>query len=401
MKKYSVIIPAKNGLPYLRWAVASVLSEPSETLELVVSVDSSEDGSLQFAQSLDDSRVRVFAPPSSLSMSEHWDFAQSKSTGQWQIFLGQDDLLAEGYFKKLEAMTNEAQLREISAIVGRRAYINWEGVNNHDLPAIQSWGTLGAKVVSTQEFIARALYNQISYHEGPQAYTSSLVNREVFDAIRAGNQGRLITGHPQDAFLAASILKETGRFLYFRQPFSFVGTSTQSAGLAVSGQTDKLSSDQVALREKYLNSILNSPIEKGRDSSFRHGCNSRYFLDALRATYGPEQLHELRVPLSKLRFDANLLMSGVEKRLSRAELGRLLESRLPLFFPRALALLIGQTQKTLNAIQRFGARLIYKTNSSAFELVRVLGPVTNLEIMALLTKVTKGPSEVGTSEVGK
>lgn len=386
MKKYSVIIPAKNGMPYLKWAVASVLSEPSDSLELVVSVDSSEDDSLEFAQSRKDSRVRVLTPPRSMSMSEHWDFAQSKSTGQWQIFLGQDDLLEEGYFEKLQAMTYEAEQKGFSAVVGRRAYINWEGVNSHHIPAIQTWGTSGSRVVSAREFIAKALYNQISYHEGPQAYTSSLVKREIFDAIRKENKGRLVTGHPQDAFLAASILKETGRFLYFRQPFSFVGTSPRSAGLAVSGPADKLSSDQVALREKYVKSVLNSPIDNGQDYSFRHGCNSKYFLDALRATYGPEHLQQFRIRLNKLRFDANLLLSGAENRLSRAELERLLESRLPSFFARALSLVTRSAQRALSATQRFGAQLILKGNTNAFELTRVPGPLSNLEVLVSLPK---------------
>lgn len=376
-------------MPYLEWAIKSVLAEQSDFLEVVISVDESEDSSAEFAHGIKDERVRVFSPPRNLSMSEHWDFAQSKCKGDWQIFLGQDDLFANGYLQKWELMISEAQGASIEAIVARRAYVNWEGVNDHSRPAIQFWGTSGSKVITAKEFVSRALYSQISYHEGPQAYTSSLVKREVLDAIRAHNSGRLVSGHPQDAFLAASVLRQAENFLFFGEPFSFVGTSTRSAGLAVSGSSKELSADQIILREKYISSVSDSPVGQRLRGNFRHGSNAKYFLDALVATRGTGRMKELDFKLNKLRFDANLLLSGVERRLPKAEVKELLESDLPVTFAKSLGVLILGKQILMNVVQRIGASLIAKLKAESFGLVRVLGPLDNAEIARCLSEMNK------------
>ena len=387
--KYSVVIPVKNGMPYLEWAIESVLAEQSDFLEVVISVDESEDSSSEFAHDIKDERVRVFSPPRNLSMSEHWDFAQSKCKGDWQIFLGQDDLFAIGYLQKWELMVSEAQGASIEAIVARRAYVNWEGVNDHSRPAIQFWGTSGSKVITAKEFVSRALYNQISYHEGPQAYTSSIVKREVLDAIRARNSGRLVSGHPQDAFLAASVLRHSQSFLFFGEPFSFVGTSSRSAGLAVSSSSKELSVDQIMLRENYITSVTDSPVGQGLRANFRHGSNAKYFLDALVATRGTDRVTELDFKLNKLRFDANLLLSGVERRLPEAEVKELLESQLPVIVAKSLAVLIVSKQILMHIVQRIGASLIARLRTNRFGLVRIPGPLSNSDIVSSLSELNK------------
>ena len=387
--KYSVVIPVKNGMPYLEWATKSVLAEQSDSLEVVISVDESEDSSAEFAHGIKDERVRVFSPPRNLSMSEHWDFAQSKCRGDWQIFLGQDDLFANGYLQKWELMVSEAHGASVEAIVARRAYVNWEGVNDQVRPAIQFWGTSGSRIVTAKEFVSRALYNQISYHEGPQAYTSSIVKREVLDAIRAQNSGRLVSGHPQDAYLAASVLRQAQRFLFFGEPFSFVGTSSRSAGLAVSGSSKQLSADQIVLREKYIRSVIDSPVGEGLGGNFRHGSNAKYFLDALIATREIDRVKELELKLHKLRFDANLLLSGVERRLPKAEVKELLESHLPISLAKSLAVLIVSKQMLIHAVQRFGASLIARFKANRFGLVRVPGPLSNSEIVSKLSELNR------------
>ncbi len=305
--KYSIIIPSKGGMPYLRYAIESVLSSEFRDLELLVSLDDTDDGSKELLARISDARLRVIAPPTQMSMSEHWDFAQSHARGDWQIFLGQDDMMMGGYVEKLDALTHFATERALAVAVCRRAYITWPPIKTPNLKPLQYWRTDEMKVINSESFVKTALLNEISYHEGPQMYTTTIVSANLIKKIRQDNQGRLILGHPQDAFLAAVLLKYAPEYIWSGDPFGWVGTSSRSAGLAIThGNLGGIRSE---LAYSYSNSVNQSSALPYKSSvDFRHGVNSRYFYDALVGVW-PEITGSVRkaMPLFGLRLDSNFL----------------------------------------------------------------------------------------------
>jgi glycosyltransferase involved in cell wall biosynthesis len=278
--KYSVIIPTKNSMPYLKFAVESALGHTRADFELIVSVNHSTDSTLSFLRGICDSRLRIVEPPSSLSMSEHWDFAQSHAKGEWQMFLGGDDLLMSGFMEFLDHSVQQALLTNSSVIVARRAYVTWAKAVSKGLVPLQYWGTSTSKLVRTKDFIAEALTNEISYHAGPQMYTSCIVHKNLLDSIREHNSGNLISGHPQDAYLCAVIAKNSDTFLSIGLPFSYVGTSEKSAGRAV---THSLGSGELlATAKAYEQNVQNTRFYPYKsDLKFNHGIDARYLYDAL------------------------------------------------------------------------------------------------------------------------
>jgi glycosyltransferase involved in cell wall biosynthesis len=311
--KYSIIIPSKNGMPYLKYAVRSVLSNDFSNLELLVSLDDTGDGSKDFLLEISDPRLRVIVPEAKLSMSEHWDFAQSHACGQWQMFLGQDDMLMSGFSDSFEYLTDFASKSNLGLVVARRAYVCWPPLRDKSLKALQYWKTNELSIRSSLEFVAKALLTDISYHAGPQMYTTTLVYKSVLDSIRSINDGRLILGHPQDAFLAGTLLKECPQFVFSGQPFSWVGTSSKSAGLAISklakGENNQFAADYVSS----VSESRNIPYSSGAD--FRHGVNSRYFFDALEKVW-PELLNSppFNKTFFKVRVDAQILALSPSRR---------------------------------------------------------------------------------------
>lgn len=278
--KYSIIIPAKGGMPYLKYAVKSVLESRLSSLELIVSVDDTQDGTKEFLAHIEDPRLKVIDPPNGLSMSEHWDYAQGHAFGQWQMFLGQDDMVVRGFERGFESLTSMAAEEGLEAIVSRRAYITWPPISTSSLKALQYWRTEETKIVDSEAFALSALLSSISYHEGPQMYTTTLVNKNLIEKIRKSNSGMLILGHPQDAFLAASILRHTHQYLWSGEPFGWVGTSSKSAGLAITHNL--LGAPQEELAASYAQSVSqSSSLPYSSKLDFRHGVNARYFLDAL------------------------------------------------------------------------------------------------------------------------
>jgi glycosyltransferase involved in cell wall biosynthesis len=278
--KYSVIIPVRNGMPYLRYALLSVLESDCAGVEVIVSLDGSNDGAEEFLLEIEDARLKVVRPDKKLSMSEHWDFAQLQATGDWQLFLGQDDMLMSGYGDAFENLTQTAMDRGLEIIVARRAYIAWPPLGDAKLKALQYWESAELETKQAETFTSKALLSGISYHAGPQMYTTTLVSEKLVSAIRQNQGGRLVLGHPQDAYIAAALLKEGRSFLFSGRPFSWVGSSIKSAGLAIASRGDGGESDSLA--NEYFSSVTNSDgLSYLSSVDFRHAVNSRYFLDAL------------------------------------------------------------------------------------------------------------------------
>jgi glycosyltransferase involved in cell wall biosynthesis len=353
--KYSIIVPSKGGMPYLRYAVESVLASEFKDLELLVSLDGPDEESRELLSKISDSRLRVIAPPKQLSMSEHWDFAQNQARGQWQMFLGQDDMLMTGYSEAFELLTDCAQESGLGIVVARRAYVCWPPVNDRNLKALQYWKTDSVSIRGSAKFAAMALLTGISYHAGPQMYTTTIVSKTIVDSIRNKNRGKLILGHPQDAFLAASLLKECPEFVLSGQPFSWVGTSKLSAGLAIARLAK---GDDSGVASEYVKSVSGSrDISYSSPADFRHGVNSRYFFDALETVW-PELLESapfLR-PWFKIRVDSLILALAPSSNLLNLSKKSLVtnQSNFLLKFVYSLGLL------SYMKIQSVGARLASK-----------------------------------------
>lgn len=355
--KYSVIIPAKNGMPYLRYSVLSALASNFADLEVIVSLDGSGDESEDFLAGVADSRLRVVRPSLGLSMSEHWDFAQLQASGQWQIFLGQDDLLMNGFTDAFDNLTNAATEKGLDIVVARRAYIAWPPLGDANLKALQYWESAELEIRDSESFVAKALLNSISYHAGPQMYTTTLVSEKLISAIRSKHRSRLVLGHPQDAFLAAALLKEGKQFLFSGKPFSWVGSSIKSAGLAIS--SNNLKNEPNSIAADYRASVSNSPnLSYHSDVDFSHAVNSRYFIDALAIVWPGI--------FDSNRFQSKLFQIGVDSR-AWAVLAQNRKPGIPLkkilYFPG------------LNLLKMIVGLVLIAGSVGANVLRRILGPI--------------------------
>ena len=67
-KKFSIVIPTRNGAPYVFSAINSILRQSYPSCEVVVSVNHSTDETMSQVRSIDDPRLRVVVPPAPLSM---------------------------------------------------------------------------------------------------------------------------------------------------------------------------------------------------------------------------------------------------------------------------------------------------------------------------------------------
>ncbi len=99
--RFSALLPTRNRLQYLRFAVESVLRQDDPDWELVVSDNDSEDDIAGYVASLGDDRVRYVRTDSFVPVTENWNNALRHSTGDYVVMLGDDDALLPGYFSAM------------------------------------------------------------------------------------------------------------------------------------------------------------------------------------------------------------------------------------------------------------------------------------------------------------
>lgn len=104
--KFSVLIPTRNRLKYLKYAVETVLRQDYADWELIISDNNSEEDIESYVRSLNDSRIRYFRTDRFVPVTDNWNNALDKSTGEYVLMLGDDDCLMKGYFSTIRHLAD-------------------------------------------------------------------------------------------------------------------------------------------------------------------------------------------------------------------------------------------------------------------------------------------------------
>jgi len=103
--KISVLLPTRNRLDLLHYAVESVLQQDYENWEIVISDNFSEDDVAGYVKSLNDGRIVYYRTESFVSVTENWNFALRHASGAYVIMLGDDDALMPNFFTTIVDLT--------------------------------------------------------------------------------------------------------------------------------------------------------------------------------------------------------------------------------------------------------------------------------------------------------
>lgn len=117
-------MPMKNAGPYVRDAVASVLAQEYESLEIVVVDDGSSDGSREIVEGMREPRVRIVPGPKR-GVSAAWNVALARASGDVVMQCDADDLFPPHRIGSQMALLDARP--ELGAVCGRFATIDRSG----------------------------------------------------------------------------------------------------------------------------------------------------------------------------------------------------------------------------------------------------------------------------------
>ena len=196
----SLIIPTRERAETLQYTLPTALAQTSQNFEVLVSDNFSQDNTAQVVKSFSDPRMRLINPGRRLSMSDHWDFALLHATGDYVMFLGDDDGILPGALDKLEA----------SILTARRLVYCWPTpvyrwpMDGQPARLLLLPSKTGASEVNL-EHLGRLAVSMGGWmcHRIPNAYHSA-VARRIPDSIRE-KTGRVFHSMQPDIFMSMAI----------------------------------------------------------------------------------------------------------------------------------------------------------------------------------------------------
>lgn len=105
--KFSVLLPTRNRLDLLSYAIETVRRQDYADWEVIVSDNFSEEDISGYVWALNDPRIKYYRTDKFIPVTDNWNNALEKSDGDYVIMLGDDDCLMQGYFSILSKVIEE------------------------------------------------------------------------------------------------------------------------------------------------------------------------------------------------------------------------------------------------------------------------------------------------------
>jgi glycosyltransferase involved in cell wall biosynthesis len=107
MKKYSIILPVRNGSNHVKECVNSILSQTFPDFDLIVLENFSTDNTLDILTSFKDDRLKIYSSDSPYTIEQNWERAVAVAKNEFVTLIGHDDVLDGDYLHVMDDLINQ------------------------------------------------------------------------------------------------------------------------------------------------------------------------------------------------------------------------------------------------------------------------------------------------------
>lgn len=225
--KISIVVPTRNRADTLEYCIQTILSQNDENFEIVIADNSTDDLTKRLVNMISDSRIIYTKSPKQLSMTDNWNFAYESVTGDYVIYIGDDDGLTVG---GLASLREAIRSNPAEAYKWNLAEYQWP-IDDKEAKII----SLPAKVKANEtknlrRYAAFVMKNGgWLYYRLPGVYHAS-IKKDVLDKIKAHNDGTLFLTTQPDLFTAMAVPEFTKHFIKMVEEVTIQGRSAKSNG---------------------------------------------------------------------------------------------------------------------------------------------------------------------------
>ncbi len=231
--KFSILLPTRNRLDLLKFAVQSVLDQDYRDWEIVISDNASEDDVAGYVRSLADERVKYIRSDALLPVTRNWNRALEASSGQYFIMLGDDDCLLGDCLSIVAGLLREYDNPEL--IYTEAIQYAYPNVIPGVTEGFTQFGYCEFLTGKSEPFflgraaavsaVSKALGFRIAYSYNMQ---HSVVSREVVRKLAA--KGPFFQSPYPDYYATNALLLAASRVLVCPWPLVGIGISPKSFG---------------------------------------------------------------------------------------------------------------------------------------------------------------------------
>ena len=236
--RFSVVVPTRGRPATLPFTLETCLQQTYPNYEVVVSDNDTSSSTRKIFEQLTCSKLRYVRAPESLAMSDNWNLALAQTTGEYIIYLGDDDGLMPNALNHLAALLTRTPTQ---ALTWRPISYSWPSfvipgeANFLSLPLAREVIT-----VDSHTRLKDILAGRGNFAALPNIY-HGLVHRDIIERSRLPD-GRVFTGTFPDtvtsisfAYLAGQLSGSDGAIQHCR-----VFCGEQPHGLATPPQQSPL-----------------------------------------------------------------------------------------------------------------------------------------------------------------
>lgn len=259
--KISIVIPTRNRSEFLRHCVQTCLACDDPDIEIVVSDNNSEDDTRQLIESIDDARLKYVCKGQSLSMRQNFEFALEHATGEYILYLGDDDgVLPNG----ITTMRRLIDRHQPDVILWRHITYDWPRGEANAIPGrlkfrFRDFCGPMKFIDPDQAFLDFCQTRRINYRDGANIY-HGCVHRRVIDEVRSRQDGIYFNDISPDINTSLTNLTASNSILWFRNPVTIAGAGEKSTGYAFTPRSD-ISNTQKEVTEDYSKLIVDDYVQ--------------------------------------------------------------------------------------------------------------------------------------------
>lgn len=244
------MIPTRERSDTLMATLKTCVNQDYENLEIVVSDNFSKDDTRAVVESLSDKRIRYTNTQKRVGMSQNWQHAFSLVTGDFVMYLGDDDGLLPGAITRIADYLASGAW---DAFCWKPATYYWgnAAVAANRFKLVVPWATARPVERNGSMVLRDVLRRRSPYYELPIPYVRSVVRADILRNFEA-RTGALLWSRIPDVFLGVVVAHHVSRYGYSAEPYSIGGISQHSTGASSLNPTATRQSEQTFLSEDNL-----------------------------------------------------------------------------------------------------------------------------------------------------
>jgi glycosyltransferase involved in cell wall biosynthesis len=229
--KFSIVIPTRERHETLRYALQTCLAQDFDDFEVVVCDNFSSPATKQVVDEFGSPHIRYFRADRPLSMQDNWNLAYTYASGDWVIFIGDDDGFLPFGLRQLNLALNRH--KEVKAVRWNYAVYTWPNVIAPEYANYLQLCLLRDEwVLDSRATIKGVLDGSLTPNQLPNLYHSA-VARDILEEIRR-RTGSVFAGYHPDTYTSFTVAYLSGQHLSLTIPISVSGFSGSSYNIAFS-----------------------------------------------------------------------------------------------------------------------------------------------------------------------